>query len=457
MNDPAKPQPPPEWKGLATGTLLLGAFVIGLLRVGGLIADSAVNVLYADQWDFLSPLFNGEGPGAAFLQQHGPHRQGLGGALQWALYSATGWDVRAEAWCALIALTLAALAATVLAVRLRGHLSPLHSLLPLVILSPLHWETLLFTTNIAHSILPLCLLLLLAGALLIRSDMWRTSSIALLGVSAVFTGFGFCVALACWVVLAATLTRPHGVALRRSNLIALCVITTGLGLFFVGYRWDPAIPGWTFPVPDWWNYGTFVAYMTSTLLGLREKSALAVGVGGGVFVSLFVVFSLSLLRLLRAKDTGRSAVIALLTGTSLAYAGLTAYGRLPANIEAAFMWRYTTLMMPAVIGLILFLDAQLTPTTSRWTRLSATTGMLALGFAIVLNLTPERIAPVVATGKHRWIAAYQATGDADQANALSDFWVYPTPSNPPRIIERLRWLEERRFSFFAESEISSTP
>jgi len=63
----------------------------------------------------------------------------------------------------------------------------------------------------------------------------------------------------------------------------------------------------------------------------------------------------------------------------------------------------------------------------------------------------------VATGKHRWIAAYQATGDADQANALSDFWVYPTPSNPPRIIERLRWLEERRFSFFAESEISSTP
>lgn len=436
---------------------MLGAFTLALLRLAGLVSDAAVNVPYADQWDFLAPLFNGEGPWSCFIQQHGPHRQGLGGVVQWALYSVTAWDVRAEAWFALIALFVTAIAATAVAVRLRGHLSPLHAVLPLIILSPLHWETLLFTTNVAHSILPLCMLLLLACALLIRSDLWRASLVGILGVLSVFTGFGFCTALAAMGVLAVTLTSAHTPATRRGGLITLAIITGGFALFFTNYRWDPAVPNWTFPVPDWWNYGTFAAYMTSTLLGLREKSLLAVVLGGGVFVTIAGVFVFSMLQLLRAHDPRRSAVIALLTGTSLVYAALTAYGRLPAGIEAAFMWRYTTLMMPAAIGLVLFLDAQLNRARPAWVRAGAMAGILAIALPIVLNVTPERLATVIASGKHRWIAAYQTTRDADQANVLSDFWVYPTPRNPQHILKRLQWLEARHLSLFSGDSVLRPP
>lgn len=432
--------------------LLASAFTLALLRLAGLVQDAAVNVPFADQWDFLAPLFNDQGPWASFLQQHGPHRQGLGGVFQWALYSATAWDVRAEAWLGLITLCVAAIAATVTAVRLRGRLSPLHAVLPLVILSPLHWETLLFTTNIAHSILPLCLLTLLACALLIRTSLFRAATIGLLGVLCVFTGFGFCIALASVVVLVSMLSPAHTPSDRRGAFASLAIILGGFALFFTHYRWDPAVPNWTFPVRDWWNYGTFVAYMASTLLGLREKSILAIAFGGGAFLAVAGVFSASLLRLARASDSRRSAIIALLTGTSLIYATLTAYGRLPANLEAAFMWRYTTLMMPGALGLILFLDGRLDHAGTRRIRLATTTAVLALALPIALNVTPERLAPIVAAGKHRWIAAYQTTHDADLANTLSDFWVYPTPTNPPTIINRLQWLESRRLSFFDKTE-----
>ncbi len=450
MNPVILQDPVPTRTTLLPWTVVIGAFTLGLLRLGGLVRDASINVLYADQWDFLSPLFLGQGPLACFLYQHGPHRQGLGGAIQWALYNTTSWDVRAEAWCEVVVLLVGALAATAVAARLRGRLSAFDAIFPLVILSPLHWETILLTTNLAHSILPLGLLLLLCLAWLIRSSPQRLAAVGLIAGMCIFTGFGFCVAFPVIAVALAMLgsSTPTS-AERRTGAVILGMICGGLVLFFIGYRWDPAIPGWTFPVNDWWNYGTFVGYMIATLVGLREKTMLAATVGGGLFLIILAVFVTSLVRVWRRESPDRSAVVALLTGTSLAYAGLTAYGRLPVNLEAAFMWRYTTLMMPAALGLILHLQSWAIPSASRQESGCASLAMILVGASITFNFTPDRLSPALAARKHRWTQAYLQTKDADQANALSEFWVYPQPSNPAHIVARLRWLEERQLSFFS--------
>ena len=161
-----------ETSSAAAGMIVAGALALCLARFAQLIQTGSVNVLFGDQWDFLSPLFRGEDPWSLFVQQHGPHRQGLGGILQWMLYRLSGWDVRWEAWAGFA--TLGA--------------SPL----VFIILSTLHWETLLLAPNLAHSILPLALTLLLVHAWFTSGLVMRVVSVGFIGAICTFTGFGFC-------------------------------------------------------------------------------------------------------------------------------------------------------------------------------------------------------------------------------------------------------------------------
>src|SRR5687768_8491495 len=112
------------------------AFVLGILRLVGLVQDYAVNLLFEDQWDLLRPLFNDSGPLSCFTLQHGPHRQGLGGLINWYLYRASDWDVRMEAWIAVVILTLAAATMVAVSKRLRGEISWEDAAFPLLLLSP---------------------------------------------------------------------------------------------------------------------------------------------------------------------------------------------------------------------------------------------------------------------------------------------------------------------------------
>jgi hypothetical protein len=413
-----------------------------------LVKTGAVNVLFADQWDFLAPLFREEGLWAMFTQQHGPHRQGLGGVIQWLLYRGSGWDVRAEAWMGFGVLFVAAIAAVGIAVRVRGRLAWWDSALVLIVLSPLHWETLLLTPNLAHSVLPLCLTLLLVHAWFATRVAVRTAGVGLIGALCTFTGFGFCATVACGVVALATLVSPKSE--RRGTWPIPFLLAAGVACFLLGYQWAPAIPGWHFPVQDWWNYGTFGAYMGATLVGLREKTLLAFSVGGVVSVVVAAVFGASLREIWILGPTQRAVASALLTGTALIYMAFAAVGRLPANIEAAFMWRYTSMTMTGALGVMIFLVPLIETTTTTWRRITvAASCMFAL--TVWINLGPEQRTATIAAAKQNWVSAYLETRDLAQANERSEFWVYPPAPDAAHIAERLRWLEKNQLSFFKDT------
>jgi hypothetical protein len=97
MTDPLEGAPASDRGQLLAATFVMGTFAVCLIRLVGFVQANAVDLLYEDQWDFLRPLFEGRGPWSCFFYQHGPHRQGLGGLVDWYLFNATGWDVRAEA------------------------------------------------------------------------------------------------------------------------------------------------------------------------------------------------------------------------------------------------------------------------------------------------------------------------------------------------------------------------
>jgi hypothetical protein len=227
---------------LLAPALVFGIFGVCLVRLVGFVHDNAVDVLYNDQWDTLRTLFEGRGPGSAFFLQHGPPRLGLGGLINWYLYNATQWNVRAEAWAGVVVLGLATLVAIALAARLRGRLAWTDAAFPLLLLSPVHWETLTFTTFLGAQILPLLLTLLLAYAWSATSRITQILGVGLFGPLVLFTGYGFCgapVTIGLAMLLWLRPDRETAPADRRSATLILLLMGAAMALFAHKYHWSP--------------------------------------------------------------------------------------------------------------------------------------------------------------------------------------------------------------------------
>ncbi|HZP59443.1 MAG TPA: hypothetical protein VFB27_03890 [Opitutaceae bacterium] len=429
-------------------------FILGLIRLIGFVQDNAVDLLFEDQWAFLTPMFKGEGPWASFEYQHGPHRLGLGGLIEWFLYRATGWDVRADAWAAIVVLAVATAAALVLAARLRGRLSWSDAAFPLLLLGPLHWETMTFTPSLAHSIVPLALVFLLACAWTLQRPAARVIAVGVCSTLVIFTGYGVCAApAAAGLALLRGLRPPatSGTTERWPAVLILLLLAGAVVAFACGYHWDHGTSVTRPPALQWWDYPRFCALMYTSLLGFRSLSPLPTAAGAAVLGLVLGAFVSAAGRLWRREADMRAGAVWLLTGTSLAYAALTALGRLPINIEAAFMWRYMTLMTPGIGGVALALEwwgKKFGPAGRR----GLMVGWVVLGGIIWANFSPERNAATIALGKRRWIASYLQTRDLSRANRESGYWVFFEAPDSPRIAEKLRWLEQRHLSFFRTTD-----
>ncbi len=170
--------------------------VIGLLSLAlGIrlfqIADAyAVNLIYYDQFGFMTPFFMGESIWSMFAWQHGPHRQGLGELITWVVVELSGWNTRAESFTILAALVLCVPLATWLKYRVVGRLQLIDLLLPVIVLNQYQWEQLTSTPNLSHSVLPLMLLLAYSLAYLIGNAAHRTAAVLSCNFLLLFTGFG---------------------------------------------------------------------------------------------------------------------------------------------------------------------------------------------------------------------------------------------------------------------------
>jgi hypothetical protein len=425
------------------------AFALTLLRLVGFVSDNAVDLVFEDQWNFLEPLFKDQGPFAAFFYQHGPHREGLGGLINWYLYRWTEWDVRAEAWVGVGVIASAAVAAVALASRLRGWLSWTDAGFPLVLIQPLHWESLLFTTNLAHSILPLALLLGCANAWITRNPLLRGIGVVVFGVLILFTGYGLCGAVALAALFLFLLWRAESSRMRMQVAAGLAAFAVGAMIFAHGYHWDHATTDQHPAATAAGDYPRFACLMFASLLGFRRITVFTETVGAVLLVFTLLGFITAVRNLWWRQRAPAASAVSLLIGTVLVYLALTAYGRLRTNIEAAFLWRYTTLMTCAIVGLGLTVEFLWFEQKKRG-RTYALAGWVAITLIIWCNFKPEQYAAAVANGKSHWIEAYLKTHDLAEANRLSYFDVYYPAPTSSLIRERLDWLETHRLSFFRD-------
>src|SRR5437867_2674124 len=126
------------------------SFAAFATRLALLIDRNAVNVLFWDEWDYLQPLRDQFSAWRLFSWQHGPHRMGLGYFFIAAVYGASGWDGRVEAFATGVVFVLITALALVLKRVVVGRFTWLDICIPALLLTTAQFELFIGTPRTAR-------------------------------------------------------------------------------------------------------------------------------------------------------------------------------------------------------------------------------------------------------------------------------------------------------------------
>lgn len=457
------------WRALTSPAVFVAA-VAALLgyRFFHFIALYAVNIPYWDQWDFLSDFFPGGRPTLLrlFLHQHGPHREGVGLIADKLLYAATAWNIRAESFMIGACIFAAMLLALALKRKLAGRLRWTDAAIPLIFLTLVQWETLIGTPNPAYSAIPLLLILLYSLALLEKAWPARYGMVLVLNFLLLFTGFGiFMSVVTAGVFLLEIYWRARGWSSvpAGGSITALLGACGSAAVFLIGYHFAPAADCFTIPHAPWAPYAEFASILFANFAGLWILGVRAPNIplplmhlaGIVPILAAGAAFLLLASALVRKKTPEALRRKCMVPAVLLAFSGLfavdTAAGRTCLGLSSAFNSRYTTLLIPAFLGIFLTLEAWL----ARELRpASAMIRRTALILFAVLILPGGVITPPAfhysSVGKRAWASCYLQRASIAECDRLTHFQIYPQPERT-HLESKLAYLRERRLSFFSRS------
>ncbi|MBK7950880.1 MAG: hypothetical protein IPK00_19505 [Deltaproteobacteria bacterium] len=458
-------------RGITLLVLLLVLIVSAGLafRLYRMIDANAVDLLFYDQIELYEAFLDDPSAWDLFRWQHGPHRQGLPFLGTWLLARLTDWNARADAFQVFAYVLVATGLALALRRRLFGPFEATDVAIPLLLLTPAQYGIFLHAPNASHCAGPIVLLLLACHALLIRDRATRYASLAALDFVLVHTGFAIFAGAILPGLLALAAWQDHRAGLRREAAIALAgavLCLAWIGVFLIDYTGRNGLDA-VVRTPTLSSYPRYVAFMFSNVLGLKDPSALAFGVGGGVALAALVVGVASLARLLGWRrpgpdefvpgpggravaevDAATPAVVLLLTAFTLLYCAATAVGRIQFGLSGAQSSRYVPLVAPAFLGLYFAVCGL----ARRPLRLAL--GAVAIA-AIVHASFPmhpmeERFMTQLAQKKRAWVAAYRQSGNVAAASRAARLRIDPFRDPRRSTDETFAWLREHRLSFFAD-------
>jgi hypothetical protein len=437
--------------GLAASIMLGGATALLGARLFVLIYQKSVNILFWDQWDFLTPLFQQKTGWALFTWQHGPHRMGIGYFLIQLLAGWTGWNTRADAFASLALVVLALVAALFLKKRLFGSLSPWDVLIVALFLTATQYETFIGTPDESLAAFPLLLLILFCLAMTIDRPVMRLLAILVLNFLMIFTGFGLIIAPITLALVGFQLYQAVRRKSRPDGLVAGLVLLGSIGtilIFLQGYGIYPGVGCSDFHLSDLTKYPVFMSVMLAKFAGLdfNESQWAAILVGMLLLAVLIGVLAFMAFKLITGSDSNnqRNQSIAVLTGYSLLFSASASVGRICYGTASAQSSRYMTLVIPAFLGLYFFLMTLQKPPIRY-----LAVGVLAL--AVLLGQLPyrsndQRIIEFFSTQKADWKACFLKTEDIAFCNQQTNFQIYPTID--ARLISNLDYLKQNHLNLY---------
>jgi hypothetical protein len=360
---------------------------------------------------------------------------------------ASGWNARADALVCASITVVAAVVGLFLGRSVRGRWSVMDSAVPLLLLTATQLETFVNASNPAHGPLPLLLALLLAwSAAFIVNPRVRAAAVAVIAVVASHTGFAIFLSVVACVVLAMQLiTEARAHRSVRAQWAALAAVIASLALFLVDYHFAPAVSCFVFPYPEPSRYLTFMAKAYLRVFELNGTRYLLFGlvmVGGTVAVILWSGWTI-----LRTRGEDRTAWATFtLASFSLAFDANAAIGRVCLGDNAAWMGRYVSYFLPALLAIYWVLTTRPRP---RWLQaLFATVAccLLAIGYVVGADRS-LRDAQFFSSRKERFLACYLGGNGLERC---STYWPVYLDLGAGRIQEKLDFMEERRLGPFLD-------
>ena len=435
--------------------------VVALLMVANwvmAVARYQVDGLFSDLWSFYTPLFAEADWGSLFTWQHGPHRQGLAFVLTALVLEASGWDARVESLWVVSCLAAATGLAVWLKHRVVGRTGFSDTWIVLAGLSLLQYETVLLVPNASHSVFPLLLLLGACHLMVGEPARGRLIGVGVVGVMAMFTGFGLFVAAALLGYLG-----WQAVTLRTGRSGAW----GGIGLMVMGGVWfgqayvfSAASEGFHFPPDSWVASVSFGGLLVASRMGFESITAATALAGIGVGLLLVAAAGMALRQ--RAEEAQGARVMGtVMLAVGLGFMAFTTLGRVHLGEVGAIASRYTTLVVLLWWGTDMLVSGSGQPRLRR--------SVMLLGWVMALGplfaLTGRPVADWWGTAglrdgdlvnlrafEHRklaWIAELKESGNWREAEMRVPQGIFPFVGSID-LDARLRWLDQNGRSFYRD-------
>jgi hypothetical protein len=409
-----------------TTLVLIFAFTLAA-RLLALISDYAINVFFMDQWDFNdATLFQKHSLWEMFCWQNGPHRQGMGAILSYLIEPHFQWNSRSESFLVGTIVIFSTICALWLKRRLFGAITLFDICIPLILLSPLQYETLFITANLAHGPLPSLMIILYCLAWTISNIPLRYSLILLINFVTIYTGFGIFLGVITPIALIADYwikqrDLPRGAAFSS---VAVVLSLASLASFFIHYTYQTAVDCKPNLFSSPWTYIQFLLLVFANLFGAKGTGLFPLLVGGIVLAAMLTALVLCL-KNLRGKEKSlhpAAGISAILLGYCLLFAANAAYGRSCLGIDVAQMSRYVIYMGLGLLGLYFFLLTIPGLATQTAFLLILTASLIA---TIPIRQRDEKVMQFCRYAKLNWKACYISTEQIRPCNHAVGYGVYP--------------------------------
>lgn len=434
--------------------------IILLVRFLFFVSQNSVNILFWDQWDFLTPLFTSKDDlWTMFSLQHGPHRQGLGGILLKIIYPLSGWNTHLEVLISALLVAVACSVALLVKRKAFGRYTWTDIVIPLTFFTLLQYENFIGTPNPAHGPIPTLLISTIAYCLLIQNTLVRALSLAFLTFFTTYTGFAIFSGIPIIFLLIVQVWKSpvKSEKLIYGLSVGLCILS--FSSFLIGYKNQPAVDCFKFPHDHPLQYLEFIILLFGRAAGLRNIGGLlnpsslsnflspTFILAAIVFAALALTAIFHLVKLLRFQDR-QSELIFYLASFTLIFATFTAIGRVCLGTNAPLASRYVPYSTPGILALY-FCCLRL-PSVVSFHR-SLRSGLL-IALVVLLSVkeidlpsSDRAIVNWYRTGKARWTECYVQKYDTTTCDRVAKFKVYP---NAKDIEEKLQYLRVNNLNFF---------
>ena len=327
------------------------------------VNSHSVNLVFSDQIDIIFSFFEEKNLLELFMQQHGPHRQGVGALIMYPVLYLGSWNIELLSYLTVIILIVSTIIFTISMRNMR--VSPLTIIVVIILLlSYASVELITITPNISHTVLPILFLSLITLLLsknyvsIVKTEIF----IFLLVFLSLFTGFGIFTFLAYIVVVVIRgLGNKFNLHNKHSNyfkigiyiLIGLTVISF---LFMYQYNFSQAEGCARNAFINLLGVIKYAGAITSLVVGGQDilgEYSIQVGV---VILLVQLIMSILITMKLYTKESRELYIIMLLLLISIGFVLNAAIGRHCLGISSAYASRYYLLVIPGIVGMLLTLD-----------------------------------------------------------------------------------------------------